>query len=145
MANDRYGRPPKWKTPKELQSAIYKYIEWTEQNHKHLTVTGLSWWLECDRNTLLHYENSDVNGYLKTCSAEDKAEFIRTIKDVKHLIESGYEDMLYDNKTTTGAIFTLKNNYAWCDKQEMVTTSNDTKLSADEVNKQLQDLGYYDK
>ena len=142
MANDRYGRPPKWKTPKELQDSIDKYIDWTEANHKHITVSGLSWWLGCSRQTLLNYETNDSNEWLKTCSKEDRRQFMDTIKDVKHLIESGYEDMLYDNRTTTGSIFSLKNNYAWCDKQEIVTTNNDAKLSADEVTKQLESLGY---
>ena len=145
MAIDKFGRPPKWNTPKELQVAIDKYYEWTKANNKHITVTGLAWWLGCDRKTLINYENSDTNGWLKECSKEDKADFIHTIKDAKRLIETEYEESLYDNRTTTGAIFTLKNNYAWCDKQEIVTTNNDDKLSKSEIDKQLEALGYADK
>jgi predicted ATPase len=111
----------------------------------HITVTGLAWWLDTSRQTLINYENSESNGWLKRCTQEDKREYIDTIKKAKRYIEMQYEDKLYDNKTTTGAIFTLKNNYAWCDKQEIVTTNADAKLSADEIGRQLEALGYNDK
>lgn len=139
------GRPIKWNTPKELQDSIDKYYEWTKQEHMHITVTGLAWWLETTRQTLINYELCDKNGWLKRCSEEDKQGFIDTIKKAKQLIEMKYEESLYDNKSTTGAIFTLKNNYNWCDKQEIVNTTTDTKLSEDEVSKQLKALGYDDK
>lgn len=142
MASKVIGRPIKWETPNELQERIEAYYAWTKENGKHITVTGLAWWLDCSRQTLLNYETNDSNEWLKTCSKEDRRQFMDTIKRAKRFIEMEYEETLYDNKTTTGAIFTLKNNYAWCDKQEIVTTTNDAKLSEDEVAKQLESLGY---
>ena len=142
MGANKGGQPLKWKSPKELQDSIEEYYVWTEENEKHITVTGLAWWLDTGRQTLINYENCDTNGWLGRCTSEDKKGYMDAIKRAKRKIEMGYEEYLYDNKKTTGAIFTLKNNYAWCDKQEIVTTSNDTKLSADEVTKQLESLGY---
>ena len=145
MAINKGGHPMKWNSPQELQTSIDGYYIWTKENDMHITVTGLAWWLDTSRLTLINYENCDTNGWLGRCTSEDKREYINTIKRAKRIIEMNYEELLYDNKKTTGAIFTLKNNYAWCDKQEIVTTNNDTKLSPDEVAKQLQDLGYNDK
>ena len=136
------GRPIMWENPNELQKRIDDYYAWTVENHKHITVTGLAWWLNTNRQTLINYESCEVNGRLIGCSDKDKAGFVDTIKRAKQRIEMEYEESLMDNKTSTGAIFTLKNNYAWCDKQEIVTTNNDAKLSADEVTKQLESLGY---
>lgn len=145
MVIDKGGQPIKWKTPKELQDKIDGYYEWTKENHMHITVSGLAWWLNCSRQTLMNYEDSESNGWLKKCSDKDKAEYVVAIKGAKRYIEMQYEEKLFDNKTTTGSIFTLKNNYAWCDKQEIVTTNADAKLSAEEVSRQLEELGYGDK
>ena len=142
MAIDKFGRPPKWNTPKELQTQIDAYYEWTKVNTMHITVSGLAWWLGCSRQTLINYEYSERNEWLKECSEQDKHDFMVSIKEAKHYIEMQYENKLYDNKTTTGAIFTLKNNYAWCDKQEIVTTNKDEKLSEEEIDRQLAQLGY---
>ena len=142
MGANKGGHPMKWDSPQELQTSIDGYYIWAKENNMHITVSGLAWWLDTSRRTLMNYENSDSTGWLNRCNDEDKKEYIHTIKRAKRIIEMGYEELLYDNKKTTGAIFTLKNNYAWCDKQEIVTTSNDTKLSADEVTKQLESLGY---
>lgn len=114
MTVDKGGHPAKWKTPKELQTSIDSYYVWVEENHKHITVTGLAWWLDTNRQTLINYENNDTNGWLKRCTQEDKQGFIDTIKRAKRYIEMEYEESLMDNKTSTGAIFTLKNNYTWC-------------------------------
>ena len=48
-----------------------------------------------------------------------------------------------DRGKTAGAIFTLKNNYGWADKQEIVTTNNNSVdlsgLSEDQIKNLLKD------
>ncbi|MGY0372487.1 terminase small subunit [Clostridium sp. JNZ J1-5] len=115
------GRKPlKWENPKELENYIEQYYKWAKDNDMKITVTGLAWWLDCSRTTLLNYENSDENDWLKRCSDEERKGYVNTIKKAKRFIEMNYENSLFDKSSTTGAIFTLKNNYNWVDRQEVV-------------------------
>ena len=140
--DNKGGQPIKWNTPKELKTLIDAYYVWAKENVMHVTVSGLAWWLGCSRQTLINYEYSDRNDWLKRLDDKTRQEYVVTVKEAKQYIEMQYEQKLYDNKTTTGAIFTLKINYAWCDKQEIVTTTNETKLTESEIDKQLKALSY---
>ena len=57
-----------------------------------------------------------------------KVKYIDTIKRAKARIESGYEQALFNKNSAVGAIFTLKNNYKWVDKQEIVQENRDIKV-----------------
>lgn len=96
-------RPLKFKTPEEIQSAIDKYIADCEAKGKPKTVTGLCLALDTCRQTLLNYE--------------ERPEFVDTIKKAKLIVENYYEERLLE-AACTGAIFSLKNNFGWKDKQE---------------------------
>jgi hypothetical protein len=128
------GHPLKWKSPEILKKNIDAYFQWCEDKEKHITVSGLAWWLNTDRLTLLNYENAEENGWLKRCDEATKQEYINAIKKAKRRIEQEYEDSLFYKNSVTGAIFTLKNNYGWVDKQEIVNTNNniEVKLEDDE-------------
>lgn len=120
------GRKPlKWNNPQELEQHIQEYYTWAEENKKHVTVTGLAWWLDTDRISLLRYENNEEWNWLKSCSDEDRKSYSNTIKRAKRYIEMNYENSLFDKNGSKGAMFTLKNNYDWKDKQEIVTTNKD--------------------
>jgi hypothetical protein len=119
------GQPLKWQSPQELESKIQEYYNWAKENGKHITVSGLAWFLGCDRQTLLNYENADENDWLKRVDEETKRKYIGTIKEAKRRIEMEYEESLYNRSKATGAIFTLKNNYNWKDKQEIVNTNKE--------------------
>ncbi|QAA31235.1 terminase small subunit [Clostridium manihotivorum] len=123
------GKPLKWKSPKELQNKIDEYFKWAENNKKHVSVTGLAWWLRCDRSTLLNYENAEENGWLNRLNYETKMKYVSAIKEAKLRIEAEYEDRLFYKNSVTGAIFTLKNNYGWVDKQEIVNTDNNINIT----------------
>lgn len=139
------GHPLKWSNADELIEYADNFFIWCEEQEKRPTVTRLAYYLSCDRKDLLRYENYEKYDWLKRLSKEEKERYSHTIKECKRRIESEYEDSLFDKSSTTGAIFTLKNNYDWADRQEIVTTTNDTKLSKEEIDKQLKDLGYGDK
>jgi organic radical activating enzyme len=136
------GKPLKWETPEELIEYVENFFTWCEEQGKRPTVTRLAYYLECDRQTLLNYENSDSNGWLSRLNSEDRKRYVGTIKRAKMRIESEYEDALFNRSETTGAIFTLKNNYSWADRQEIVTTNkNENSMSEEDIEKQLKDLG----
>lgn len=135
-------RPLKWGSVNELVEYANDFFKWCEENEKRPTVTRLAYYLGCDRKDLMRYENYEQYDWLKRLSEEEKKSYSNTIKHIKRRIEAEYEDSLFDKSSTTGAIFTLKNNYNWVDKQEVVTNNNknDSNLSAEEIEKQLKEL-----
>jgi len=119
------GKPMKWNNPEELKKYIDEYYEWTKVNEKHITVTGLAWWLGCSKQTIQNYEHSEENGWLKRLSDKEKKKYVDLIKDTKRYIEMEYEERLYNRSKATGGIFSLKNLYGWVDKQEIVQTNKE--------------------
>ena len=70
--------------------------------------------------------------WLSRCSDEDRKRYVDAVKKAKSFIESEYEEALMDKSSTVGAIFTLKNNYSWVDKKEVVNTNSDINISLEE-------------
>lgn len=116
--SNKGGRPLKFKSPEELQAKIDAYYEWAKENKKHITITGLAWFLDTNRQTLLRYEEEDSE-LLKSVDEDVKVKFRDTIKRAKARVEMEYEESLYNKNSAVGAIFTLKNNYNYVDKQEV--------------------------
>lgn len=116
--SNKGGRPLKFKSPEELQNKIDAYYEWAKENKKHITITGLAWFLDTNRQTLLRYEEEDSE-LLKSVSEDVRQAFRDTVKRAKARIEMEYEESLYNKNSAVGAIFTLKNNYNYVDKQEV--------------------------
>ncbi|EJT6169398.1 terminase small subunit [Clostridium perfringens] len=116
--SNKGGRPLKFKSPEELQSKIDAYYEWAKENKKHITITGLAWFLDTNRQTLLRYEEEDSE-LLKSVSEDVRQAFRDTVKRAKARVEMEYEESLYNKNSAVGAIFTLKNNYGYVDKQEV--------------------------
>ena len=123
----KVGRPPKYKTPQELEQKIQEYFDscWIdkvteiEEKEKGLittsnikyqnrpyTVAGLAEFLGfSSRQSLLDY---DAN-----------PEFLDIIKRAKLKIEMFIEEQLVTGKNAAGTIFWLKNHADYRDKQEM--------------------------
>ena len=99
------GRPLKFKNEKELQRKIDAWLRVCKKEKRPLTITGLALALETGRNVLIDYENRE--------------EFSNTIKRAKLLCENYAEEALFLGKNVAGAIFNLKNNYNWKEKQEI--------------------------
>lgn len=116
--SNKAGRPLKFKSPEELQAKIDAYYEWAKENKKHITITGLAWFLDTNRQTLLRYEEEDSE-LLKSVDEDVRQAFRDTVKRTKARIEMEYEESLYNKNSAVGAIFTLKNNYGYIDKQEV--------------------------
>lgn len=107
------GRPLKFKSVAELETKINAYFE-DKDTFPH-TVSGLAYWLGCDRKTLINYE--------------EKERFFPTIKKAKTRIEAEIEQ-----RALTGyynpifSIFNLKNNFDWKDKQEDTSIKGNIKV-----------------
>ena len=106
-----------------MQIIIDEYFKECEESGEVASVTGLAFVLDIDRYTLLRYENNKESDWLKNFDDSVRADFSDTIKRAKRYIESRYEQTLYSPGKTVGAIFTLKNNYNWVDKQEIEQTN----------------------
>lgn len=78
------------------------------------TMSGLAVHLGVDRRTITNYANKD--------------EYFPTIKKARARVEAALERRLYGNNVT-GVIFNLKNNFDWCDKNEIAHTSPDGSMS----------------
>ena len=109
------GRPLKFKTSKEMQTAIDKYF--SSLGDDKPTVSGLAYELNMSRQALLDYQNKD--------------EFLDTVKRAKLRIEIALEQHLFSG-SVAGAIFNLKNNFGWKDKTEV---DNKTTLEVIELKK----------
>src|SRR3989338_768070 len=104
VPNNKVGRPLKFKTSEALERAISEYFDGCEKSGKPLTMSGLAVGLGVNRQTLLNYSKDE--------------EFFGTIKRAKALCERYAEEFLFSGKHVAGAIFNLKNNYSWKDKNE---------------------------
>ena len=131
MAKNLGGRPLKFKTPEELESKIEEYSQWAEDNKKHITVTGLAWYLDTNRQTLSNYQDEESELY-KNIEDGVKVRYIDSIKKAKARIEMEYEDSLYNKNSVVGAIFTLKNNYGYVDKQEIEQTNKTIEVTLED-------------
>lgn len=113
--NNKVGRPLKYKNKEEIDQAIKAYFERCEESGKPLTMSGLAVWLDMDRRSLVNYGNRE--------------EFFLSIKRARAMIEASTEErMLMNELNVTGAIFSLKNNYGWVDKQE-IKEETDNKIT----------------
>ena len=106
------GRPVKFKSPEDMQTAIDKYfdscfaeVKGKLERVRPYTITGLAIALDTTRETLLDYQH--------------KKEFSDTIRKAKLRCENFVEEQLFTGKQVAGPIFNLKNNYGWQDKQEL--------------------------
>lgn len=130
--NKRMGRPFKFTNPDELDMQIEEFFIDCKENKKIPTVTGLAVYLDTDRLTLLNYENCLDNPAYEELDYDVKVHLINSIKRAKQRVESEYEQALFNKNSAVGAIFTLKNNYKWVDKQEIEQTNKTIEVSLED-------------
>ncbi|MGN0026957.1 MAG: terminase small subunit [Clostridium sp.] len=131
MAKKKGGRPLKFKTPEELEKRIEEYFKYAKDNMEVPTVSGLAWYLGTNRQCLLRYQEED-NDLLRSVPDDVKCMFRDTVKQAKARIEAGYEQALFSKNSAVGAIFTLKNNYGWVDKQEVEQTNKTIEVTLED-------------
>jgi len=101
------ARPKKFDSVEKLEKAIEQYFAETEIREKPYTMSGLAYYLDMDRQTLLNYSKEE--------------QFFGTIKKARDRVELWWEENLQGN-SVTGTIFNLKNNFGWKDKTEQEST-----------------------
>ena len=137
------GRPPKYKSKEEIEEKIEQYFKDCEGHpltddegnpvynkwgypvivdRKPPTVTGLALALGfTNRLSLLNYQG--------------KKEFVNTITRAKSRVEQYAEERLFDKDGTSGAQFSLRNNFkGWNGEQG---ANEDTLQKLDEVLKNI--------
>ena len=99
------GRPRAFKNAEEVKSKIDAYFNYCEEKEKPYTMSGLAYYLEIDRRTLLNYSKNE--------------EFFPLIKKARDRVQMQLEENALSNKANpTFTIFNLKNNFDWKDKIE---------------------------
>lgn len=93
------GKPPKFTTPEDLETAIDQWLQDVPEGRR--TITGLCLWLGFEsRQSFYDYEK--------------KVEYTYVIKNARLIVENDYELSLR-SINVTGSIFALK-NMGWTDK-----------------------------
>ena len=136
-----YEANRKFNDPEQLKNDIEEFFIQCKEENRVPTITGLAVHLDTTRLTLLDYENEIV----KKLPEHIKHEISNTIKKDKQRVQAEYEQALFDRGKTTGAIFTLKNNFNWADKQEIVQTTNNKADLSGLTTEQIQELLKEDK
>lgn len=111
------GRPPKFKSPQDLQEKIDGYLEECEEKKNYPTKGGLALYLDTTRDVLGDYEKKD--------------EYSNAIKGIYHIIEDTWVQALQKKQSVAGIIFYLKNAFSkeWRDKQEFDHTSKGQQIT----------------
>lgn len=130
--SNKGGRPLKFTDPVALENKIQEYYKWAKENNKHITITGLAWYLDTNRLTLLNYQDKDSELYKHIEDDKVKKQLINTIKRAKARIEMEYEETLYNKNSSVGGIFVLKNNYGYVDKQEVVNENKNIEVKLED-------------
>jgi hypothetical protein len=129
MANP-VGKPLTFKTVKAMQDCIDEYFDWCDNRIKNIhtkegddvaithpapyTMSGLARRLGLSRQALMEYSHRDKYG--------------DAIKAARERIQEDVETRLMETSNQTGAIFNLKNNFGWIDKQQQDLTTNGKDL-----------------
>ncbi|NCB04524.1 MAG: hypothetical protein EOM69_03270 [Clostridia bacterium] len=107
----KVGRPPKFKTPEEMNTLIEAYFTACDETKRPYTVPGLALALGfSSRSSLFDY----------TARNAGHEEFAATIKKAKLRIEAQrVEALVMCRGNAAGMIFDLKNNFGWRDASEV--------------------------
>ena len=111
-----YKKILKFRNNDELKVMIDAYFEECEKKKRPLTITGLCLALDTGRTTLLEYEGGLKNKIKVSIPREEREKMAHTIKRAKLMCQNYAEEFLFAGKNVVGAIFNLKANYGWEDR-----------------------------
>lgn len=96
------GRKMKYTDVELFQKKVDDYFNMCDEKEKPYTMSGLAYYLDLDRKSLLNYSKNE--------------KFFPTVKKAKQKVEMMLEEQLYRLGNNSGVIFNLKNNFGWIDK-----------------------------
>lgn len=111
------ARPKKYEDIELFNKKVEDYFNYCDENNKPYTMSGLAYYLDMDRKSLLNYSKDE--------------KFFPTIKKARQRVEMMLEEQLYRLGNNSGIIFNLKNNFGWIDKiedtenEEAITNATD--------------------
>lgn len=112
------GRPAHFKDSEKLYNAFLAYVMACKKTDRPLTVSGFCCSIDSYRDMLSEYAK--------------KPEFSSTIKRIYSSIENDLEERALSNLVNgTVAIFSLKNNFGWKDKQEVESNNTNHNMNAE--------------
>ena len=115
------GRPKAFNSVKELENKIKKYFEYCDKESKPYTMSGLAYYLDVDRKTIVNYTKDE--------------DYFPTIKRARDKVQMQLEEnALMNISNSTFTIFNLKNNFDWKDKIETNTEN------FEQINKSLHNI-----
>lgn len=120
-------RPLKFKTADELEAKIQEYFDWcdnriktfysdktnqevTYNNPAPYTMSGLAFFLDVDRRTLVNYSKREP--------------YFPLIARARARIEQDLETRMYESRTPQGLMFGMKNNFTWIDESKSTIEAN---------------------
>lgn len=129
------GRPLAFKSVEELEDKIQEYFDYCDNKTKEVhsdklgdmimpdpepyTMSGLARRLGIDRDTLINYSH--------------KEEYFGTIRAARERVHEDVERRLLSTRNEKGAIFSLKNNFGWREKNETDLTSNGKEIKTNAI------------
>lgn len=109
-----FGRPRSFNDEKELRALIQEYFETWQHKGRPITLAGLCCYLGVVRSTFADYANGKYDSKINN--------FSNTIKEAREYIENDkLEKGLLGLYNPTIAIFDLKNNHGYTDKQDVTS------------------------
>ena len=117
----KVGRPKIFKSVEEVEEKINAYFKYCEDKDKPYTMSGLAYYLDVDRKTIVNYTKDE--------------DYFPTIKKARDRVQMQLEENALLNKSNpTFTIFNLKNNFDWKDKIETNTEN------FEQINKSLHNI-----
>ena len=112
------GSRRKFETPEILRDKIKDYFAYCEEGEIPMTVIGLAAFLNITRRKLLGYQNGDFDHYFEDLDLEEN--YSEIVEKAKEYIENDkLVNALQGKYTPAIAIFDLKNNHNYTDKQDL--------------------------
>lgn len=122
----KHGRHRKIETREELDYLLEEYFN--NDDNRPFTM----------RKVALHLGLSSMDALSKWYKVP---QFVESLQQAKLICESQTEDELHNEyrKNVQGIIFSLKNNYGWSDKQEIVSTNTNKNTNVN-YNKSVDEM-----
>lgn len=114
MAKKSKGRPRKFKDVADFEKKTSEFIAKLKEEGKAITPEAISSFLEVDVRTLRNYGHSE--GY---------EEFFPSIKKIMMEVQADFVNKsLIGDYNPSVAIFLMKNNFGYTDRQEVAVSDN---------------------
>ena len=114
---NKYALKPAFKNVEELRSIITKYYSYCKTENRPLTVSGLANAIKVNRSWMSVYD-AKIDA-LGLWTKDEREEIKNELRMARERVQQFLDEYLLTGKNVVGAIFNLKNNFGWQDKNEL--------------------------